>query len=503
MNPVNGFTPEGLPDLLFGNMPVQSTFPGLTLTRPQIYFGELTNTDVYVKTNQKEFDYPQGETNSFATYEGTGGIEMGGFFRRALIALDRGDLTKVPLQRRHQVRQPPADAAGTSAIACRPWRRSSPSIPIPYVVVIEGWTARLDRGRVHDLRFVPVRAPLQAWSRGSTTSATASRRPSTRTTAPDLLRLRPGRSGHRRLSPHLLPSLFRDAGDMPPTSGACALSRAVARVQAAVFGLYHMTDRRTCSTTAKICGRSLPRSASNDPGQQAAQTFEPNFVLMKLRASRRSSSWRFCRSRRPTGTTSLAGSPDGATVRTTARRLVYDFPQDAARGRSAPDRSPHRSERPAVGTVVAVEPAGLARAARHADRHTGRKGLLYRSRSTCRRSAARCRNCGLSCSRSRIGSRTVRISRPRSPRCSAMRPRRSVRRWPRAALGGTPVTTGRRRRPAGRWSPAAPATTDELIRSAAKDIEDYQRLTSEGKLGEAGQRLESLKQKLQDLQNRR
>ena len=34
-------------------------------------------------------------------------------------------------------------------------------------------------------------------------------------------------------------------------------------------------------------------------------------------------------------------------------------------------------------------------------------------------------------------------------------------------------------------------------------IEDYQRLTSEGKLGEAGQRLESLKQKLQDLQNRR
>ena len=96
MNPVNGFTGEGLPDLLLGNMPVQSTLPGLTVTRPQIYFGELTNTDVYVKTNQKEFDYPQGETNSFATYEGTGGIRMGGFARRLLIALDRGDLAKVP-----------------------------------------------------------------------------------------------------------------------------------------------------------------------------------------------------------------------------------------------------------------------------------------------------------------------------------------------------------------------------------------------------------------------
>ena len=41
MNPVNGFTPEGLPTLLLSNMPVQSTVPGLSVTRPQIYFGEL------------------------------------------------------------------------------------------------------------------------------------------------------------------------------------------------------------------------------------------------------------------------------------------------------------------------------------------------------------------------------------------------------------------------------------------------------------------------------
>jgi len=35
-------------------MPVQSTVRGLTVTRPEIYFGELTNTDVYVKTRQKD-----------------------------------------------------------------------------------------------------------------------------------------------------------------------------------------------------------------------------------------------------------------------------------------------------------------------------------------------------------------------------------------------------------------------------------------------------------------
>jgi uncharacterized membrane protein (UPF0182 family) len=50
MNPVNGFTQEGMPTLLLSNMPVQSTSPSLTLTRPEIYFGEMTNTDVYVMT---------------------------------------------------------------------------------------------------------------------------------------------------------------------------------------------------------------------------------------------------------------------------------------------------------------------------------------------------------------------------------------------------------------------------------------------------------------------
>ncbi len=96
MNPVNGFTSEGLPLFLLSNMPVQSTVPNLNVTRPEIYYGELTNTDVYVKTHQKEFDYPQGQANNFTSYQGTGGIVLGGFFRRILIAIDRGDLGKLP-----------------------------------------------------------------------------------------------------------------------------------------------------------------------------------------------------------------------------------------------------------------------------------------------------------------------------------------------------------------------------------------------------------------------
>jgi uncharacterized membrane protein (UPF0182 family) len=96
MNPVNGFTPEGLPTLILSNMPVQSTVRDLTVTRPEVYFGELTGTDVYVKTRQKEFNYPQGQSNNLTSYEGNGGIVIGGFLRRIIIALDRDDLSKLP-----------------------------------------------------------------------------------------------------------------------------------------------------------------------------------------------------------------------------------------------------------------------------------------------------------------------------------------------------------------------------------------------------------------------
>jgi uncharacterized membrane protein (UPF0182 family) len=47
-----------------------------------------------------------------------------------------------------------------------------------------------------------------------------------------------------------------------------------------------------------------------------------------------------------------------------------------------------------------------------------------------------------------------------------------------------------------------PADTNSLISAAAKDLADYQRLTAEGKLGEAGQKLEALKQKLEALNRR-
>src|SRR5215813_226128 len=96
MSPVSKFTNEGLPEFILSNMPVESTQPEISVKRPEIYFGEITDWPVYVKTRQKEFNYPEGEANNYNTFAGNGGIRMGSFFRRLLIAWNVGDITKVP-----------------------------------------------------------------------------------------------------------------------------------------------------------------------------------------------------------------------------------------------------------------------------------------------------------------------------------------------------------------------------------------------------------------------
>jgi uncharacterized membrane protein (UPF0182 family) len=96
MNSANGFTPEGLPQFMLSNMPVESKAPEIKVTRPEIYYGELTDRYVYVKTKQNEFDYPQGEINATTTYQGTGGIRVGNRLRRMLLGWGIGDLSKLP-----------------------------------------------------------------------------------------------------------------------------------------------------------------------------------------------------------------------------------------------------------------------------------------------------------------------------------------------------------------------------------------------------------------------
>jgi uncharacterized protein len=86
LGPVNEVTPEGLPVLFIRDLPPVSS-GDLKVTQPAIYYGELPETHVFVRTKTQEFDYPRGDDNVFATYQGTGGVPLGGIFRRLLFAI--------------------------------------------------------------------------------------------------------------------------------------------------------------------------------------------------------------------------------------------------------------------------------------------------------------------------------------------------------------------------------------------------------------------------------
>ena len=69
-----------------------------------------------------------------------------------------------------------------------------------------------------------------------------------------------------------------------------------------------------------------------------------------------------------------------------------------------------------------------------------------------------------------------------------------------SAAGSSPESE--RRTPASAATPQSAADLNALIAEAAKDLADCQRLTAEGKLGEAGQKLEELKRILDKLNTR-
>lgn len=89
LGPVNQVTSEGLPVLFVRNLPPE-TIPELRIDEPSIYYGELSNEWVIVRTNTREFHYPRGETNETTQYSGKGGIPLGSLWRKLLFALRFG-----------------------------------------------------------------------------------------------------------------------------------------------------------------------------------------------------------------------------------------------------------------------------------------------------------------------------------------------------------------------------------------------------------------------------
>ena len=82
-SPVNQISKEGLPEFFVKDIPpVSEGF--VKVTRPEIYFGEVANDYVFVKTLAQELDYPSGDQNIYTTYEGEGGVLLRSFWRKLL-----------------------------------------------------------------------------------------------------------------------------------------------------------------------------------------------------------------------------------------------------------------------------------------------------------------------------------------------------------------------------------------------------------------------------------
>ncbi|HZZ38329.1 MAG TPA: UPF0182 family protein [Acidobacteriaceae bacterium] len=501
MNPVNGFTTEGLPTLYLSNMPVESTIAGLSVSQPEIYFGQMTNADVYVKTHQKEFNYPQGQANNLTSYTGTGGIVLGSMLRRTLIAADRGDLWKVPFS---------DDITSESRLLMRRniLTRVQELAPFlnfdtdPYIVIG-------DNGRLYWM--------LDAFTTSNSYPESASYPFADdtinymRNSVKVVIDAYNGTTTFYVFDPHdpiitawrsIFPSLFRDASAMPSDLRRhIRYPQLLLEEQAAVYGLYHMSDpevfynREDLWTVASELGVS-------DTGDQQTQSMEPNYVLMKLPGASSAEFVEilpFTPANRNNLIGWIAGRSDGDHYGTA---VVYDFPK--TRLVDGPMQIEARIDQNAAlsSQLTLWNQQGS---------HVRRGTLLV-----------------IPCGHALLYAEPIYLQAQQSPmpelRLVVLALQDRLAYGPNfetalaALFAGQPSSltaaapSSSSAQPAssgqsgssGQPAPATPGTTAAnraaLIAAAAHDLEDYQSLTAQGKLAEAGQKLQDLKSKLSQLQ---
>ena len=488
MNPVNGFTAEGLPTLMLSNMPVQSTVPGINVTRPEIYFGEMTDTDVYVKTGQQEFNYPEGQANNLTSYKGTGGIVMGGILRRIVLAFDRGDLAKVPFS---------DDVNSESRLLMRRNVRDrvaalAPFLTFdqdPYIVVgddgrlswvIDAFTSSdsypysahnsVGGAQVNYMRN-SVKAVIDAYD-GTTTFYVFDNED------PIIAAWRGIFSG-----------LFKNASDMPGwMRNHVRYPELMLSLQAEVYGLYHMTNPEVFYNREDLWTVAT-QTGTGEGGEQSTQAMEPNFVLMKLPGEPDLEFVEilpFTPSNRNNMIGWVAARSDGEHY---GSAVVYNFPK--TRLVDGPQQIEARIDQNAQlsGQLTLWNQQGS---------HVRRGSLLV-----------------IPCGKALLYAEPIYLQAQRSPMPElrlvvlALQDRLAYAPTFEGALsslfGAGSSSLSSAEAPQAATAPEAagvprPAENlNSLIGQAGRDFSDYQRLTAAGKLAEAGQKLDDLKQVLDKL----
>ena len=486
MNPVNGFTAEGLPTLMLSNMPVQSTVHGLNVTRPEIYFGEMTDTDVYVKTRQQEFNYPEGQSNNLTSYQGDGGIVVGGFLRRILLAFDRGDLTKLPfsddvnaqsrLLMRRNVRDRVAALAPFLTYDQDPYIVVGDDGRLSWVMDAFTTSDSYPYSTHHELGNLPlnymrnsVKVVIDAYD-GTTTFYVFDNQD-------------PILAAYRGI----FPSLFKDASAMPSwLRKHVRYPELLLSLQAEVYGLYHMTNPEVFYNREDLWTVAT-ETGTGGGGEQTTQAMQPNFVLMNLPGETGLEFVEilpFTPANRNNLIGWIAGRSDGDHYGTS---VVYDFPKTKLV--DGPQQIEARIDQNAQlsGQLTLWNQQGS---------HVHRGSLLV-----------------IPCGKALLYAEPIYLQANNSPMPElrlvvlALQDRLAYAPTFEAALASlfgsesstltateAPLATPQA---AGAVKPAV--GLDTLIAQAGKDFSDYQRLTSEGKLAEAGQKLDDLKHVLDQL----
>ncbi len=500
INTANEFTPEGLPNFILKNMPVESSAPDeIKITRPEIYFGLKTDTDVYVKTNQQEFNYPQGESSTSNVYEGTGGIPLGGFFRRTLLAWALGDLSKLPF----------SDAiTPESRVLMRRNIKERINALAPYLVYDDDpYIVVTNDGRLFWMIDAFTESTTYPYSRHYTAGGKTVNymRNSVKVTvdayngsvdfyvfdAED-----PIIQAYRGV----FPALFKDAAQMPADLRAhVRYPETLIQTQGEVFGLYHTMNPTVFFQREDVW--SMARQANANKENQQPEPLEPYFVLMQLPGEDVQNEFveivPFTPENRKNMIGWMAGRSDGEAY---GKLLAYNFPRSRLvdgplQIEARIDQDPQLSGQfslwnqqgsrvrrgnllviPMGRSLLYVEPIYLQAA------QSPMPELRLVVLATQERLVFG----------ANFQEAITKLFGEQQPKDGQQPPK------PEQTAGQQP------KQPEGQ-QPTQPQTgtvsagAQQLIDRAAADLSDYQRLMSEGKFAEAGQKLESLKRNLEEL----
>jgi len=491
MNTANGFTPEGLPRFITSDMPIKSTASEIKVSRPQIYYGEETNTYVYVKTRQREFDYPQGESNTYTTYEGSGGIRIGNGLRRLLLAAALGDLSKLPFSN---------DVTSDSRVLLnrniqRIVNGVAPFLTYdddPYIVITNDgrlvWVidAFTESAHYPYSRHYPVRGKRVNYIRNSVKVAIDAYEGSVSFYIFDSQD--PLINAYRAM----FPNLFRDASEMPTDLRShVRYPETLIRVQGEVYGLYHTQNTKAFFQREDVW--SVAQQVNLDAqGKKQAQQIDPYYVIMQLPGESQNEFviiLPFTPANRNNMIGWMAGRSDGENY---GKLLAFNFPE----GRL-------------IDGPLQIE------ARIDQDPQLSGQFTLWNTQGS---RVLRGHLLVIPLGRSLMFVEPIYLQAERSPMPElrlvvlATQERLGYGKtfdeamtnlFGAAAQATTETTTSEQ--PTGEGQPP-PSTSrpvgeslQQLINRAISEFEDYQRLTSQGKLGEAGQKLEQHKRTLQEI----